>query len=75
MWVLLDDCPPIYEEMFSRLWAPDDLVWMRYPGVKDAATFREQVRILMEQTDSEMVYLAEDDYFYLPDQFPLAVNF
>jgi len=75
MWVLLDDCPPIYEEMFSRLWALDDLVWRRYPGVKDAATFREQVRILMEQTDSEMVYLAEDDYFYLPDQFPLAVNF
>ncbi|HTX20386.1 MAG TPA: hypothetical protein VMD27_00795 [Candidatus Aquilonibacter sp.] len=75
IWVLLDNCPPAYEEMFSRLWSYEDLVLLRYPGVGDAATFREQSRLLMEQTDAEIVYLAEDDYFYLPDQFPLAVNF
>src|SRR5208282_1689556 len=57
MWVLLDDCPLAYEEMFSRIWSPEDLVLARFPGVGDAATFREQVRILMEQTDAEMVYL------------------
>jgi hypothetical protein len=75
LWALLDNCPPVYEEMFSRLWSPEDLVLMRYPGVGDAATFREQSRLLMEQADAEIVYLAEDDYFYLPNQFPLAVNF
>lgn len=75
LWVLLDNCPPAYEEMFSRLWSPEDLVLMHYPGVGDGATFREQARILMEQTDAEIVYLAEDDYFYLPNQFPLAVHF
>ncbi len=75
LWVLLDNCPPIYETMFTQLWAAEDLVLMRYPGVGDGTTLREQTRILMEQTDAEVVYFAEDDYFYLPDQFHLAVDF
>jgi hypothetical protein len=75
MWVLLDNCPRAYEEMFSRLWAAEDLDFVRFSGVGDASTFLEQARILSEQTASEIVYLAEDDYFYLPNQFPLAVDF
>jgi hypothetical protein len=75
IWVLLDNCPPIYEKMFTELWSPEDLVLMRYPGIGDGATFCEQARILMEQTDAEIVYFAEDDYFYLPGQFPLIVDF
>jgi hypothetical protein len=31
--------------------------------------------ILLSQSDSEVVYLAEDDYLYLPDQFPLMLRF
>jgi hypothetical protein len=38
MGVLLDNCPPVYEEIFSRLWSQEDLVLMRHPGVGDAAT-------------------------------------
>ena len=75
MWVLLDNCPPAYEKLFTDLWPAEDLILVRFPGVGDATTFRNQVKILMEQTDAETVYLAEDDYFYLPDQFHLAVNF
>jgi len=75
IWVLLDNCPPEYEEMFSQLWPAEDLVFKRFPGVGDATTFHEQSKTLMEQTDAEIVYLAEDDYFYLPNEFPLAVNF
>jgi hypothetical protein len=75
LWVLLDNCPPVYETMFTQLWPAEDLVLVRYPGVGDAVTFREQSRILMEQTDAEIVYFAEDDYFYLPDQFHLIVDF
>jgi hypothetical protein len=75
LWVLLDNCPPAYEAIFTKLWAPGDLVLLRYPGVGDGNTLREQCRILMEQTDAEMIYFAEDDYFYLPGQFPLAVDF
>lgn len=75
IWVLLDNCPPEYETLFSRLWADEDTVFVRFSGVGDAATFHEQARILIEQIDSEIVYLAEDDYFYLPDQMKQAVSF
>ena len=75
LWVLLDGCPPAYDLMFTKLWPPEDLVLLRYPGVGAGTTLHEQARILIEQTDAEIVHFAEDDYFYLPDQFPLAVNF
>jgi hypothetical protein len=75
VWALLDNCPPAYEKLFTDLWSPEDLVLVRFPGVGDATTFHNQARILMEQTDTDIVYLAEDDYFYLPDQFQLAVKF
>jgi len=75
MWVLLDGCPPIYEELFLRLWDKEDLTFLRYARVGDATTFREQVRTLMEQNAAEIVYLAEDDYFYLENEFESAVGF
>jgi hypothetical protein len=75
LWVLLDNCPSEYEALFTQLWSPEDLVLVRFPGIGDGATLREQARILMEQTDAEIVYFAEDDYFYLPGQFPLVVDF
>jgi hypothetical protein len=75
MWVLLDNCPPAYEKLFTDLWPVEDLVFVRFPGVGDATTFHAQVRLLMEQTDAEIVFLAEDDYFYLPNEFHLALKF
>lgn len=75
LWVLMDNCPPEYEQMFLERWPREDIVFKHYPGMGDAATFWEQAHILLEQTDSEMIYFAEDDYFYLPDQFPKAVRF
>jgi hypothetical protein len=75
LWALLNDCPPAYESLFTRLWAPEDLVLVRYPGVGAGTTLHGQTRILLEQTDAEIVHFAEDDYFYLPDQFHLAVDF
>lgn len=75
IWVLLDNCPPVYESLFTSLWSSQDLTLIHYPGVGDGATLREQTRILMEQTDAGIVFFAEDDYFYLPDQIPLAIEF
>ena len=75
VWALLNNCPPEYEALFTQLWPAEDLVLVRYPGVSGGETLHEQQRILSEQTDAEIVYLAEDDYFYLPGQFQLAVNF
>jgi len=75
LWVLLNDCPPAYEAMFKQLWGEEDLVLVRYPGVAAGATLHEASRILREQTDAEIVYFADDDYFYLPDEFRLGVDF
>jgi hypothetical protein len=75
VWVLLNQCPPEYETLFTQLWPAEDLVLVRYPGVSGSTTLHEQQRLLMEQTDADIVCLAEDDYFYLPNQFPLAVDF
>jgi len=75
LWVLLNNCPPEYEVLFKTLWPAEDLVLVRFPGVAASTTLHEQSRILMEQTDAEIVFLSEDDYFHLPGQFQLAVNF
>jgi hypothetical protein len=75
LWALLNNCPPAYEEMFARVWEPEDLVLVRFPGVPAGRTLCEQSRILARQTDAEIVYFAEDDYFYLPGQFRQAVDF
>jgi hypothetical protein len=75
LWVLLNDCPPAFEDIFTREFAPEDLVLVRYPGVGPGITLREQFRILVEQTDADIVHFSEDDYFYLPGQMETGVNF
>jgi hypothetical protein len=51
------------------------LVLVRLPAVGNLATFGKQIDILLGQNDSELVYFAEDDYFYLADQFHRMVDF
>ncbi len=57
LWVLLNNCPPEYETMFTRLWPAKDLVLLRYPGVPPGTTIHEQSRTLMEQADAESCLL------------------
>jgi hypothetical protein len=73
--VLLDNCPPEYEELFKGCFDPEDLELIRLEGAGNAATFLKQVEILLRQEDSEIVYFAEDDYFYLPGDFIRLVEF
>jgi hypothetical protein len=48
------------------------LRWPVSPG--NAATFHLQVELLARQNDADLVFLAEDDYFYLPGCFHLLVD-
>ena len=75
LFVLLDGCPPEYETLFRSRWPEEDLEFHRYNGIGNAATFRQQVEILLRQQDVEMVCFAEDDYLWQPGAFGEAVRF
>jgi hypothetical protein len=75
VWVLLDGCPPSYADIFRRVFPAEDLVLETLPGIGNHGTFNRQIEILLQQKDAEFVYFAEDDYFYLPDQFKLMTEF
>jgi hypothetical protein len=75
LWVLLDGCPNEYVDLFRRYFYAQDLVLISLDHVGNRATFAKQIEILLEQEDSELVYFAEDDYLYLPNQFPRMAEF
>lgn len=75
LWALLDGCPDEYADIFRKYFDDKDLVLRPLPGIGNQATFGKQIDILLEQEESELVYFAEDDYFYLPKQFPYMVDF
>jgi hypothetical protein len=75
MWVLLDGCPPEYRDLFLQHFRAEDLVFVELDHVGNQATFEKQIDILLSQQDAEVVYFAEDDYFYLPAQFSALLRF
>jgi hypothetical protein len=75
VWAILDACPPEYEDLFRKYFHSKDLVVMKLDGIGNGPTFGRQIDILLQQTDANIVYLAEDDYFYLPGQFPAMMEF
>jgi hypothetical protein len=75
VWVLLDNCPPQYTRLFQKYVPAEDLVLVHLNDAGNRATFARQVEILLSQEDAEIVYFAEDDYLYLPGQFPSMIKF
>jgi len=75
VWVLLDGCSDEYANLFRKYFETQDLVLIPLPGLGNQATFAKQIDILLQQDDSDLVYFAEDDYFYLPDQFSCMIDF
>ncbi len=75
VWVLLDGCPPIYERLFRAYFSDNELEVIYLDKIGNLATFSMQVDILVRQTEADLVYFAEDDYFYLPDALVRMVSF
>jgi hypothetical protein len=75
MYVLLDNCPPEYQQLFEKYFQSSDIEFIHLDGVGNQATFDLQIKTLLKQEDSERVYFAEDDYFYLPGQFKEMIDF
>ncbi len=74
IWALLDDCPPKYEELFREYFDDKDLEIIKLEGIGNYATFDLQMKILSDQNISDIIYFAEDDYFYFPNQFEKMVS-
>ena len=60
--------------LFLKYFDKQDLELIHLPKAGNRATFGQQIKILSEQTDSELVYFAEDDYFFFPNQFEIWLN-
>jgi hypothetical protein len=75
MFVLLDNCPPEYAELFKKYFSDDELELVPLDGIGNRPTFELQMKYLLEQEFSENIYFAEDDYFYLPDTFKEMIDF
>jgi hypothetical protein len=69
LWAVLDTCPPAYTAVFRRYFPASDLEIVPLEKAGNTATFSRQIDILLAQQAAELVYFAEDDYFYLPGQF------
>ncbi len=75
LWVLLDNCPPEYDILFRSSFNEDELELIKLNGIGNKRTFAKQIQILLTQKFSNSVYFAEDDYFYLPNQFNNMIQF
>lgn len=69
LWVLLDSCPPEYEQFFREAWPGETPQIVNYVEKGNGGTFQEQISLLSEQSEAELCCVLEDDYFYLPDCF------
>lgn len=69
MFVLLDSCPPEYKALFRSVFTAQDLVFIDLDHAGNQGSFLKQIEILLEQNDSEAIYLAEDDYLYQAGSF------
>jgi hypothetical protein len=73
MWVVLGDCPAEYEALFLKYFDEKDLDFARAIGNRES--FASQIEYLANQNDAEIVYFAEDDYFYQSNQFVEMIEF
>jgi hypothetical protein len=76
MWVILDQCPPAYQELVTAAFAGTDLEIIALEKKEgNEATFLRQLEVLCAQQEAELVYFVEDDYLHLPLALEQAVNF
>lgn len=69
IFAILDNCPPEYKTLFENTFDKNDLEFFELGSTGNAGTFELQVKLLLEQNESEYIYFAEDDYLYLPGTF------
>jgi hypothetical protein len=73
LYVILDSCPKAYKEIIQGNFPQSTIIEMDKAG--NFKTFETQIDLLLNQNDSELIYFAEDDYFYIQNSSELATNF
>jgi len=74
MLAILDRCPVEYEDLFQKYFDEEDLDIIKLSEGGNRETFILQLKLLLEQEYSDVVMLAEDDYFYLPNTMKYALD-
>lgn len=75
VFAILDACPPEYEVMFKKYFKEEDLELIKLNRTGNQATFKMQLDLLLSQDVAPVVYLAEDDYLYVPGAFARMTQF
>ena len=75
IWMILDNCPPSYQELATQLFAGTEVTFIGLGGEGNEATFARQIELPANQPAAELVYFAEDDYLYLPSSIEQTVAF
>ncbi len=75
LWAILDRCPQDWENLFRKYFDKDEVKIIKLEKVGEINSWELAIEILINQNFSEIVYLAEDDYFYLPNQFIKMIKF
>lgn len=65
IYALLDGCPEEYEDLFKKNFEQERLEIIHLDNLGNKKTFKKQIEILSNQKESEVIYFAEDDYFYI----------
>lgn len=69
IYIILDGCPPEYKALFKKTLVEIDYEFIDKDGVGNAKTFSLQMDLLLNQDKSNVIYFAEDDYYYLDNTF------
>ncbi len=75
LYAILDGCPPEFQRLFETCFDKSSLQPVAVPGIGNRPTFGRQIELLLTQSDSDLVYFAEDDYFYRAGSLVQMVNF
>lgn len=73
IYAILDSCPEEYARLFEEYFPNTHFI--RLDDAGNQATFKCQIEVLLKQKESDIIYFAEDDYFYLPDRFREMLKF
>jgi hypothetical protein len=75
IWALLDSCPYKWEELFKKYFKKDQLIVCHLDNAGEITSTQKAIDILIKQKFSDVVYMAEDDYLYLPNKFQKMIEF